>query len=299
MLGSLSGAFNSGDLDIATLMSISPQIIDSPDWQVATSPIAHMEFMYERIASEGQRKALELRFAEFYTGRLDETGLDFTSDREKAQLQAALVKFLAETARQPILRGELVTMARAYSGYGTDNKIHADMGNPIIIGTALGVAVDELGSQFVDHLQKLALSSTDTVVRGHAFSAIGQTKDPVKSMEVLELIFSPDLRDNEVYNILIPQMFMRETRNTAWLWFRQNIDRILKRIPENYWGQIAFVGSAFCDTDKQAEVQTFFSDRIATLTGGPRTLAKALEGIELCVAKSEHHREEMIDWLGQ
>ena len=75
MLGSLTGAFNSGDLDVATLMSIAPQLIASPDWQVATAPIEHMNFMYEQMAGEGQKQALQLRFAEYYSGKLNETGL--------------------------------------------------------------------------------------------------------------------------------------------------------------------------------------------------------------------------------
>jgi alanyl aminopeptidase len=299
MLGSLSGAFNSGDLDVATLMSIAPQLIASPDWQVATSPIEHMKFMYDRMASEGQQRALGVRFAEFYSGKLDSTGLDSTPDREKAQLQAALVEFLAITARQPDLRAELVTMARAYSGYGKDGIVHSETGNPIIIGTALAVAVDELGNDFVDHLQALALGSTDTVVRGHTLSAIGHTKDPEKAAEILELVFSTELRDNEIYNILIPQAFMQETREATWLWFQQNLERILERVPENSWGQMAFIGSAFCTTEKQAEVQTFFAERINSMTGGPRTLAKTLEGIDLCVAKAGHHQADMNDWLGQ
>ena len=299
MLGSLSGAFNSGDLDVATLMSIAPQLIASPDWQVSTSPIEHMKFMYDRMANEGQLQALERRFAEFYTGKLADTGLDSTPDREKAQLQAVLVEFLAVTAKQPDLRAELVEMAKAYSGYGTDDMVHPEAGNPIIIGTALGVAVDELGSDFVDHLQALALDSTDTVVRGHALSAIGQTKDPAKSIEVLELVFSPELRDNEIYNILMPQAFMEETRDANWLWFQQNLDRILERVPEHSWGRMAIFGSTFCTIEKQAEVQAFFAERIDTMTGGPRTLAKTLEGIDLCVAKAGHHREDMNNWLGQ
>ena len=95
MLGSLSGAFNSGDLDVATLMSIAPQLIGSSDWQVATAPMAHMNFMYGRMADEGQKKALESRFTEFYSIKMADTGLETTEDREKAQLQSALVTFLA------------------------------------------------------------------------------------------------------------------------------------------------------------------------------------------------------------
>ena len=299
MLASLTGAFDSGNLDVATLMSIAPELIASPDWQVATSPIVHMQFMYDRMADEGQKEALETSFTEFYSGKLTETGLDPTEDRDKAQLQSALVEFMAETAKQPELREELVKMARAYTGYETDSEVHSDAANPIIVGTALMIAVDELGSDFVDHLVQLAFSSTDAVVRGRAVSAIGSTKDPVKSAEVRELVFSEELRDNEVYSILYPQVFMPHTRDATWVWFQENMDEIFKRFPEDKWGRMAFVGSTFCNTEKQAEVETFFADKIESLTGGPRTLAKTLESIDLCIAKVQQHKPEMDAWLGQ
>ena len=299
MLGSLSGAFNSGELDIATLMSIVPQLVASPDWQVATAPIEHMNFMYRRMANEGQKTELESRFDGFYADKLDQTGLEATENRDKAQLQDELVEFLAETAKQPELRAELTAMARAYTGFGSDSVIHPQAANPIIIGTALKVAVDELGGEFFDHLRDLALGSTDAVVRGRMLSAIGSTKDPVKAAEALELVFSDELRDNEVYNVLFPQVFMAETRDATWLWFRQNLDRILARIPKNSWGQVAFVGASFCDEEKQAEVQAFFEERIETLTGGPRILAKTLEGMNLCMAKVEHHQAGLNEWIGQ
>ena len=299
MLGSLTGAFNSGDLDVATLMSIAPQLIASPDWQVATAPIEHMDFMYERMASKKQKQALELRFAEYYSGKLSETGLSMIDDRDQARLQAALVAFLATTARQPELRAELVSMARAYSGYETDSKIHPEAANPIIVGIALVVAVDELGDDFVDHLYQLAVDSTDTVVRTRALDAIGSTRDPVKAAEVRELVFSSELRDNEIYSILYPQVLMTETRDATWLWFQQNMDRILLRVPEARWGRMTFVGGEFCNSEKQTEVQAFFAERIKSLTGGPRSLAQNLEGIDLCVAKVQQHKSEMDTWLGQ
>lgn len=299
ILGSLSGAFNSGSVDVATLMSIAPQLIASPDWQVSTAPIEHMNFMYEQMASEGQKQALAARFTDYYGDKLSETGLATTNDRDRARLQTALVEFLAKTAKQPELRAELVDMARAYSGYQTDGKIHADAANPIIVGTALAVAVDELGNDFIDHLHDIAMASTDAVVRGRALDAIGSTRDPAKAAEIRELVFSPLLRDNEIFSIIFPQVLMSETRDATWLWFQQNIERILARMPEDSWGRMTFVGSAFCDTGKQAEVQAYFAERVDSLTGGPRSLAQTLEGIDLCMAKVQHHKPEMDAWLGQ
>jgi len=299
ILGSLTGAFNSGDLEIETLISITPQLIASQDWQVATSPMDQMKFMYDRMATDGQKQALEQRFAEFYSSKLDETGLDVTHDRDKARLQAALVTFLAETAKQPELRAVLAKMAVAYTGYGTDGEIHPAAANPIIIETALAVGVDELGDEFVDHLLRLTLGSTDAVVRGRTLTAIGNTKDPDKAKEIRELVFSADLRNNEIYSILFPQVMMVETRDATWEWFQQNMDKILERVPEARWGRMTAVGGAFCDSGKQAEIEDFFAERIAEMTGGPRNLAKTLEGIDLCIAKVKHHQAEMEAWLGQ
>ena len=299
MLGSLTGSFNSGDLDVATLMSITPQLIASPDWQVATAPMEQMNFMYNRMANEGQKQALEQRFNGFYATKLEDSGLHATQNRDDAQLQAALVEFLAQTAKQPALRSALVSMARAYTGYESDGLVHPEAANPIIVGIALTVAVDEWGENFVDHLVQLIFDSTDAVIRDRMITAIGNTKDPEKSTEIRDLVFSEQLRDNEIYNILFPQAKMEETREATWLWFQQNIERIMARMPEDYWGHLTTVGSNFCDTEKQDEVENFFAERVNSMTGGPRNLAKTLEGIDLCVAKVHKHQVEMNDWLGQ
>jgi alanyl aminopeptidase len=280
-------------------MSIAPQLIASADWQVAKAPMEHMKFMHNHMANAEQKQELEKRFDEFYSGKLDDTGLDVTEDREKAQLQEALVAFLAETAKQPELRAELVRMAVAYTGYDTDKKIHPDAANPIIISTALIVAVEELGNDFVDHLQQLALDSTDAVIRGRTLGAIGSTRDPLKAAQIRELLLSPELRDNEIYIILFPQVSMEETRDATWLWFQQNIDQVLARVPENRWGRMTAVGNAFCSLEKQAEIADFFEARIEELTGGPRSLAQTLERIDLCFAKANQHQAEMEVWLGQ
>jgi len=298
-VGSLAGAFNAGRVNVATLMSVAPQFIASPHWQVATAPIEQMNFMYEKMASAGQKEELEKRFTDFYADKLDSTGLAITEDIDRARLQDALVAFMAKTARLPELRAALVDMAKAYTGYGSDNQVHPEAANPIILGTALVVGVDELGPGFVDHLVSLVEGSTDAVIRGLALDAIGSTRDPDKAAEVRELVFSNELRDNEIFNILYPQAAMPETRDATWAWFKNTIDRILQRIPEERWGRLTFFGKAYCDTEKRDEVQAFFAPRVGNLTGGPRNLAQTLEGIDLCVAKVRQHKPEMDAWLGQ
>lgn len=42
-----------------------------------------MKFMLNHMANAEQKQELEKRFDEFYSGKLDDTGLDVTEDREK------------------------------------------------------------------------------------------------------------------------------------------------------------------------------------------------------------------------
>lgn len=91
---------------------------------------------------------------------------------------------------------------------------------------------------------------------------------------------------------------MEETRDANWQWFQQNIEQILKHVPEYRWGRMTVIGNAFCDSEKQGEVEAFFGEHINEMAGGPRNLAKILKGIDLCIAKVKHHRAEMETWLG-
>jgi alanyl aminopeptidase len=148
-------------------------------------------------------------------------------------------------------------------------------------------------------LQRLALASDDAVFRGRALGSLGAGGHPGASRELLQLALSAQLHDNEIYDILDPQLRDEATRDAAWDWLRRNFDALLARIPDWRKGRLAGAGAYFCDPAHRAEVEAFFRPKTAQLSGAPRALANALESIDLCMAKKAFHEPGLKRLLAQ
>lgn len=299
LASSLEGAFNAGAIDIPAYMGVVRRLAADPNWWVATSPFALLRFIYDDMATDVQRKQLQARFADMYGDMLDRVGLAKPAKTETARLQETLVGFLALKAHLPILRERLQQIAYDYTGYPQATGVHPDRANANLLATALTVAVQEdpAGHPFSQVLQDLALASDDAVFRGRALSALGAGRHPDASPELLQLVLSPRLRDNEIYYILMPQLQNEVTRETAWLWLRQNFDAVLERVPDWRRGKLAQAGENFCDDGHRAEVASFFKPKEKELSGAPRALANTLESIDLCMAKRAFHAAGLKQYL--
>jgi len=292
---SLDGAFNAGKIDIAGYMDVAQRLAEHDNWRIATAPMDQLEFIYHRVANEAEREQLRQQYADLYGATLDRTGLTPPTGNEMAQLQSTVVDFLALEARLPELREELKAMAYGYTAYPETIAVDTDDANSNLIGTALVIAVqdDDSAHTFSDHLQALALSSDDAVFRNRALFALGHSINEEKRQELLSLVFSQQLRNNEIYNIITPQMEEQATRESSWVWLRENLEGVMQRMPDGAKGRLARYGTVFCDADHKAQVEEFFGPRVQDLAGGPRSLESALETIDLCMAKAEFHKPGM------
>ena len=297
---SLDGAFNAGKIDIAAYMAIAERLAAYENWRIATAPLGQLEFIYDRIANPQQREQLQNRFTELYSSDLDRIGTETPNDIETAQFQRTLIDFLAIKALLSDLRETLISMAHAYTGFPDKPGLYPDEANANLLATALLIAVreDHADNRFTDHLQSLALASDNAVFRNRALNAMGHTLQTDKREEVLQLVFSPQLRDNEFYKIIWPQLHREETRESAWAWLKQNVDGVLERIPKNARGYLPGAGSVFCDSAHLADLEDFFTPRVQDLSGGPRTLASTMETIELCMEKAAFHKPGLTATLG-
>jgi alanyl aminopeptidase len=77
------------------------------------------------------------------------------------------------------------------------------------------------------------------------------------------------------------------TREQTYTFVKENYDALAARLPEEFAGRMAMVGSAFCDAEHRKDVEAFFTPRTAKTESGPRTLAQVLEGMDLCIAQKE------------
>ncbi len=287
---SLDGAFNVGAADVSTYMSVVSQLVTHPSWRIATDPMGQLRFIETELANPGQLPRLQAYFTRLYSARADQVGMESHSDRDAAQLQASLIRFLSDNAKVPALRETLEALAIHYTGYQAGGQIDAGDLNQNLVGQAVKIAAESGGPAFIDHLNQLLDQTDDPVVRSRLLSGIGRNQDPAKTPELMDLALSERLHDNEIYTVAVGQISAPATREVAWHWLQQNLDAFLERIPSWGKGNVAAFGGGFCDVERLAEVDAFFGPRVDALQGGPRSLGQTLERIRLCAAKVEAHK---------
>ena len=296
---SLDAALNAGKLSTIEYLETLPMLIEVDGWEVATAPISTLEDIREYLVDDERMPAFEARLQQLYGPRLTEIGLSGANDKDTVQLRTKLVQFMALEARQPELRSELLKTAQKYIGFKGNNTLNPDGVDQNTVGTALSVAVQELGKPFADALTERFLESRDATFRARAMNALGWSADPEVAADARKWVLSSELRDNEIYFALFQQLSNGETRDDAWEWLKDNVDGVIDRIPTWRQGRVASGGKYFCSEARKTEVNKFFVDRIAELEGGPRSLANTLEEIELCVAKTEALAADLNSSLAQ
>lgn len=53
----------------------------------------------------------------------------------------------------------------------------------------------------------------------------------------------------------------------------------------------------FCDEQRRAEVEAFLRSRAEKIEGGPRSLARTLESIQLCIESERRNQPGVLEFL--
>ena len=124
----------------------------------------------------------------------------------------------------------------------------------------------------------------DEDVRGQLLVFLGAAQRPELAAKARDLVLDPVLRVTEIPDTLFHQLETRETREATWKWLKEHIDPLLERISRRGGSTLVHQASVFCDDAHAADVDAFFTPRLAGMEGGPRVLAETLEEIRLCAA---------------
>jgi alanyl aminopeptidase len=194
-------------------------------------------------------------------------------------LRRIVLDFLAFTARDKAVRREAAARGRAYL------EGHPEAVSPELANVALQVAAEEGGAPFFDALVAALASETREVQRRRLLAAIGSVADPALAARARALELDPRVRVNEVTRILAVQLRRAQTRDAAWAFLTGNLDKLLARIPVFSASDVVWHATSYCDRAHRDELEKLFAPRIAAIEGGPRSLAGALEEMNLCVAR--------------
>ncbi len=298
----INPAFTAGRIDAATALDAIAPFADSKEYAVAEAPMPLITFVQEHIVADELRdeaaayaRALYADYdlaAEFSPGKAPE-------DSRALEHHVTVAEFLSDVGKHPGLREAATHAGHAATGFGGDGELHLDAVTPDYFYLALGVAVQESGADFYEHLVALFKASDNALVRGSVLGALGGATDPELTQRTRALLLDPALKRNEVPQLLGAFAREPENREVAWNWLRENYDALVGVMAPDHASRLPGIANGFCSEARAAEVQSFFAARINALPGGPRNLAKAVESIELCTAQKQAQQESANAFFSQ
>jgi alanyl aminopeptidase len=295
---SLTAAFAAATMPAAAVFAaLQPFAID-PSRPVASAPMALVGFARDYLADDAMRGRVEAFGRRLYAPVHHRLGWEPRpgEDGETKLLRAKVVDFLARVARDPAVRREAANRGRRLVG---DRALRLDAVSPELVDAALAVAVQDGDAPFFDALLGVLDASQDDLTRSRILGALGVTHDPQLADRARALSLDPRTRLNEATKVLSAQMREREMRDATWEWIKAHFDDLTGRLSRRGVGSTPWLASSFCDSDRAADVEAFFSPRIASLAGGPRNLAGAVEAIRLCAARVGAQRASAREFFGR
>jgi alanyl aminopeptidase len=213
-----------------------------------------------------------------------------------------LVPFVASTGQERELIDQAETLARQWleTRQASDKESIA----PEMLEPVLRVAAEFGNRDLFNALRSAAIQEHDHHTREVLLDALGSFRNPELARAALDLLLSKDfdLRES-FYPLLFGPLSFADTREVPFDFVKQHLSALMKRLPrevgEDYAAMLPSVGGSFCDSKHRDELDSFFSARVKDYSGGPRTLAQTLEGIDLCIAARKSLTPELTAFLNR
>jgi len=208
-------------------------------------------------------------------------------------LNTRIQRFLMVVARDKALREHLAESASRR--IGLEGGLDPNAVPKSELQTVLSIGVQDLGGPFFEKLLELALVSEDRAFRYDALGALARTEDPALANQLQQVILSGRLQGYEPLFLISQQMSHAATTDLTYAWLRENFEAIVQLAPEEYRGLfVVGLGANFCSVERAAEWSEFIESRAEELPGYERSLAQAIESVNLCAALRDARASELF-----
>lgn len=289
-------AFQHGDINAGDTLAALKPITASKTREVFTAPIPTFSWILSHVAStDDQRAHLRAWAIDAYKPKLATLGY-----RKKAGEQDndtlsrnALVGFLADKdIGDKDVRAEMLKQGDA-ALKTKDGHLDLDAADPDLLGTALGVAVQERGAPAVDALIAEIPKTSDPAKRNAMLSALSEATDPALANKARDFALGKDVKVGEMAMVLSGGRDTEQSRNDLWTWFQANYDKIVQRTGSFAGGKLpALAAGGGCSKAEADRLQAFFKPRLSQVSGAERGLAQTSESIELCAALHDKQAQD-------
>jgi alanyl aminopeptidase len=278
-----------GELDVAVQMSFVPKLL-AERHRVAVTAAANAANQARRVVATDKLPRLDAWIRATFGPAARALGWqarprdDIDAERSRAELVS-----LVAWSGDPALRAGAVALARNWKTLGGADR-----------GLILSVAADADAAIF-ERLLAAAPVETNPDLRADLLRAISVVSDEARLRLALALTFDKRLDAREARGLLLAGRTPQQAR-VVEAYFRERIQDILARFPDNGGGGAAGLANAFlrsCDATKRDDAAAFVKQHFSKFTGSPRIIARGLEGFDQCVAARNLLGPKLEAWLAK
>ncbi len=212
--------------------------------------------------------------------------------QEVRQLRIEIVPLVATYGEDPELSTQAAELAHDWL------KNHQSL-DPDVVESVLSAAAWNGDRAFFDLLVDEIKKDKIQRERSWMIDALDSFRDPAITRARLELILGGGIDPRELrFTMFNAPQYAREI---VWDYIQHNFDALNSALPGArgipFGASLPLAATGFCDEEQRQQVESFFQPRMATLPGGARYLANALERIRLCSARAAVVKPGIVTFL--
>ncbi|KUI53963.1 Aminopeptidase 2, mitochondrial [Cytospora mali] len=176
---------------------------------------------------------------------------------------------------------------------GDRNAIH-----PNIRGSVFAMALKYGGKDEYEKVLDFYRKSNSSDERNTALRVLGRAKQPELIQKTLDLLFSGEVKDQDIY---MPTAGLRshpEGIEALFKWMCSNWDELYKRLPpalSMLGSMVQIMTSSFTQPEQLAKVEKFFEDK--NKSGYDQALAQSLDGVRSKISWVGRDKGDVAAWL--
>jgi aminopeptidase N len=205
-------------------------------------------------------------------------------------LRSNLIAILGSLGEDPETTQKATAMAKKYLE-------QPDSVDPSIARNVLKVAArfgdTALFQQYVAAMRRRTAPEQFYSVAG----ALASFRDPQLVQQWLEIIVSPEIRNQDAAGFIADLIHDPETNRVAWEWVKAHWPQVEAQLTLSSGGTIVGATRSFCDAGSRDDVQKFFTEH--KVASSERTLKQTLERIDSCISYRSQQQSSVSAWLQQ
>ncbi|KAB5563420.1 peptidase family M1-domain-containing protein [Coniochaeta sp. 2T2.1] len=239
------------------------------------------------------RDGLEKFQRELVSKRAHDLGWTFSESdgHVEQQFKAMLFGTAGLTGDETIIKAAKEMFAKCMAG--DKSAVH-----PNIRGSVFSMALKYGGKEEYEQVLNFYRTSTNSDERNTALRCLGRAKDPELIQRTLSMLFSGEVKDQDIYMPAAGLRSHQEGVEALFAWLEENWEKLIEKIPPSFsmLGSLVSVFTSSFTTQAQLDkVEKFFASK--STTGFEMALAQSLDAIRSKISYLERDREDVKEWL--